>query len=1072
MKKALAILLILGSLCSMASCGNVPLESTAETTMTTTAWEATTQATSSVETTTETTTEEIISEEETTTATEEEVESEYISGVETLDKYVDYKIAQAEFDAKRDDLYASEAKFDGVENYLPDDPTAKGLLTQDEIDNLFQRQDVLQALTYEQAVADIEYYFRVLKYLYGAYYYFGGDEIFLEAKQNVLHEIEGRFVIGSEDLEDILYENLIFVRDSRFAIGNKTPADDLQNRYEYFYSVGQNYAKDANGYYKLIDGVKWYYAGCENDAVSMEYSLDEEGRIVYSLIRFCSLKNENGVVSETDEIFLKNGDVTKKQIVEWQDSTPQGIYLRNYQILNMKDIAYMSLRSSDDPTATRSFVQAAKQAKDAKVIIYDLRSNAGGNIAVGKTWVEQFFNVSLEINGVEAYRLTAIRGASAGQESSSIQITDGQRISNDIPIIVLVDDLTAASAESISRYMTCIENVTVIGSNTKGVQLCDYESTLKRYTTSYCLPNSKIMVEFGDILRFVNDTINMDGIGYTPDIWCDPDDALDLVLNMIMTQGLVCAEDVNMLKEEMAKPPVVDNPVVTPEETTVEETTTERMPTIPEEEKDDYISGVETLDQYVDYRTAQAEFDAIRDELFASDETFEGFENYLPDDLSAKRLLTQSEIDLLRSGGGLRSSITYKEAVADVNLYFRALKYAYGAYYYFGGDTTFYEAKRNVLAAISGQSRISTDDLLNIIYENLTFVKDSHFQIHGKCATDDPQFRHEYFYAVNQNYAKDKKGYYKLIDGMKWYYAGCDNDAVSMEYSLDEKGRIVYSLVRFCPIKDEDGYLPSWDVIYLKNGDVTKKQIVEWQESVAYYPDGFRNVDFNYLKTNGIAYISVRHFDRDEYGDILERYVTTGADVKNAKLIIYDTRSNGGGASNYSQRWVENFSGVRPELKGAEGRRYNALWSYNSSELGNEHYDFHLLEGRRIKNDIPIIFLTDDRSGSSGEMVLLFTNCLENVTVIGSNTNGCKMGGNVSAFFLPNSKICVSFGINLVFYHEMKSVEGIGFMPDIWCNPKDALDIALKMIVTQGLASESDVNALKNRLPKELLNKD
>lgn len=504
----------------------------------------------------------------------------------------------------------------------------------------------------------------------------------------------------------------------------------------------------------------------------------------------------------------------------------------------------------------------------------------------------------------------------------------------------------------------------------------------------------------------------------------------------------------------------------TTEETTSEETTTAETTTVFTEPESEYISGVETLDRYVDYKTAQAEFDAIRDAINNSDLNFDEVEQYFPNDPTAKALLTQSEINALRQdgGNGLRT-VTYEEAVADIDLYFRMLKYAYGAYYYFGGDEAFNEAKQNALNDIQGKATIGGEELASILYQNLLFVKDSHFRIYGNTPTDQLSVRYEYYYCMGQNYAKDENGYYKLIDGVKWYYVGCENEAVSMEYSLDEEGHIVYSLVRFCPIMNEDGFVSETDEIFLKNGDIIKKQIVTWEASVAY---GYCGMDYSYLKENGIAYISVREFDIFKDSDLLAQYSAAGADVKDAKVIIYDTRSNGGGGEYPSSDWVESFSKIAPNARRSYLNRHNALWTHNSSTIGEEYDVLTLWDGVRIKNDIPIFFLTDDLSASGGESVWMFTACLKNVTVIGSNTNGCQIGGNVQEFRLPNSKMHVQFGQSLGFFNEIKNVEGIGNEPDIWCNPIDALEIALKMIVTQGLASETDVEALKEKIPERM----
>lgn len=67
--------------------------------------------------------------------------------------------------------------------------------------------------------------------------------------------------------------------------------------------------------------------------------------------------------------------------------------------------------------------------------------------------------------------------------------------------------------------------------------------------------------------------------------------------------------------------------------------------------------------------------------------------------------------------------ISVDEAVYDVDLFFRALKYGYGGYYYFGEDN-FKKAQEEVLSDISGNSRIYVFNLIQSLRNSLKFVRD------------------------------------------------------------------------------------------------------------------------------------------------------------------------------------------------------------------------------------------------------------------------------------------------------------------------------------------------------------
>lgn len=47
----------------------------------------------------------------------------------------------------------------------------------------------------------------------------------------------------------------------------------------------------------------------------------------------------------------------------------------------------------------------------------------------------------------------------------------------------------------------------------------------------------------------------------------------------------------------------------------------------------------------------------------------------------------------------------------------------------------------------------------------------------------------------------------------------------------------------------------------------------------------------------------------------MNEFVRTGSDLKSAKLIIIDARSNSGGDDHFVTEWLKNYTGEKPEQK-------------------------------------------------------------------------------------------------------------------------------------------------------------
>lgn len=66
-----------------------------------------------------------------------------------------------------------------------------------------------------------------------------------------------------------------------------------------------------------------------------------------------------------------------------------------------------------------------------------------------------------------------------------------------------------------------------------------------------------------------------------------------------------------------------------------------------------------------------------------------------------------------------------------------------------------------------------------------------------------------------------------------------------------------------------------------------------------------------------------------------------------------------------------------------------------------------------------------------------------------SNRKGAKgtiFIGNVGRCMLPNSKLALSCGTSISLGEDLSNYDGVGYMPDLWVHPDQALERAVKYI--------------------------
>lgn len=452
----------------------------------------------------------------------------------------------------------------------------------------------------------------------------------------------------------------------------------------------------------------------------------------------------------------------------------------------------------------------------------------------------------------------------------------------------------------------------------------------------------------------------------------------------------------------------------------------------------------------------------------ASEVTFDGFEDYIVNDPSTIDLLSDDEIKALVTNHPTRQSVSRDDALADIDLLFRALHNAYAAYYYFGEDK-FDAAEAEVKAWVQKQKTVNVEKLGQTINTALQFVQDAHFAIRPGEENVKQQKAWYSYIGTEQSFFKDDSGYYRMIDGEKWYVDSLSNKSCEMSPVLRANGSLGYAPTLLC-----HGKAGSSDTITLRNGDgVTRTDKIVWKANESLLDDTWdrSSACYRYLEENGILYLSIRLFDSRRFADtVLPEYAASGSKAKNCKLVIYDLRSNGGGDDRYARTWTQNFTGAKSvEPKVAAGNRGSKLGNaagFNWMSVGI--FDGGVSRGNWLPNDIPVIVLMDSRCGSSGESALTFAKTMDNVIVIGSNSAGYQLCGNVYDYSLPRTGITACFGVSLSFYGSMDNVDYKGYEPDLWCNPKTALQSVLNMVERYDLGSAEGVAALRAQLPEIL----
>lgn len=366
-----------------------------------------------------------------------------------------------------------------------------------------RKKNVLSA---QEAREDIDAAFDLLHDLYGGYHYFGGDEVFVPLRETLLSQLHDGERYTARELKALLQEVLSPVlQDGHFAIGGTLLLEERQR----MFFVPEVYFDETDGL----------------DPAYVKPTIDPEGKLTYC---FAALSKDGkdlptavGTYDPLEWIPAEEGQIGAEPVA--------------YQKSERDGLTFLTCQSMDtyfqEPLST--FAQSGAEYQTLDSFVIDLRGNQGGSPYYWREWLTGFLGQKPQGRETIAIRWPDTSGfyGYLGYTTPktpgcyTINSSDGLWNENNKTIFCLIDGQTASAAEWFVEYLHTLGHVVFVGSNTRGMMLLGGNFT-------YYLPNSGLDMFFGTGLHLYQGGDNLDGVGQQPDLWVNPKDAADAVLNM------------------------------------------------------------------------------------------------------------------------------------------------------------------------------------------------------------------------------------------------------------------------------------------------------------------------------------------------------------------------------------------------------------------------------------------------------------------------------------------------------------------------------------------------------------
>ena len=395
---------------------------------------------------------------------------------------------------------------------------------------------------------------------------------------------------------------------------------------------------------------------------------------------------------------------------------------------------------------------------------------------------------------------------------------------------------------------------------------------------------------------------------------------------------------------------------------------------------------------------------------------------WTPDFAGQNHTFTDGEMEALMTRRNMVDYLPPEKAREDLDVFFTLLRTTYGAYEYFGGDEVFEKLKAESIEILEdtttpyGSTLIRLATALYLPLEGT--VLDGHFTIGGSHL-----FSKLRTYYVPDIYISDP--------------TGLSEDYVKPTIGPD--GAITYG---FFAMSKDGSDLP----------DTLGGYELSWTPCETVGPGHFVFAESEY---QGIPTLQSRYMSADtpEEEEQLARFAACGGEYADAPLLIFDVRSNPGGYSNWMAEWFDGWTGQPAQPRRSSGKRISQIGcyflDYPDEAMGT--WAVSSQPGRWVEREGITFLLTDNWTASAGEDVLTDLHTVENTLAVGVNTGGCSLVSDNFTCCLPNSGLPVFFGTGLGFHETMENRDGVGYAPDLWVNPPDAMEAVARLCRYYGL---------------------
>lgn len=414
------------------------------------------------------------------------------------------------------------------------------------------------------------------------------------------------------------------------------------------------------------------------------------------------------------------------------------------------------------------------------------------------------------------------------------------------------------------------------------------------------------------------------------------------------------------------------------------------------------------------------------------------------------------------------SRILKDEALEDVDYLFSLLKYGYSGYEYFGGDEKFNSAKANMLWSITelNGETICPKELLDIIYSELGFIQDSHFTIgnYKLCKFT------KYFSSRKYAFFGDANGFYTTIDDEIFYLTEVNNSHPFnyLKLTLDEEGNTAYNLGN---LSDSDEIFISLDIT-LESRERIRNEKISLFEYIPIYRE--KDNSYNYYEIDNIPILEVNSLCKVAPDDnTLEDFINDSSKLRDKDTIIIDLRNNKGGSLINVEEWYKGFTGAKLrkdmvhtglytntslalakhkfEMKENETEKtkcecIETILGYENEEFFPGWSSIEYEDFEPVENNVNVYILVDKNTSSASEFLAYYLKKLDNVIIVGTNTNGCLLTGNCNSAYLPHSNIPLYISHVIYMTKDFDDIEGMGLLPDLWIKPDQSLDRLIKYI--------------------------